>query len=259
MTEYFSLYLPRESGFHNLNPLTKCTLAGLFLVLGLILPGIWTAPFVFALVLLPVALWAKVLSIFSARVARVVLPFAVSLFLIQGLFWQGGTPLLDLYILSFKKEGLLFAAETTGRILIIVSSFILLSLTTKPDALMITLSQRGLPGSLTYVILSTIQIVPRFQSKASMILDAQRSRGLETEGNISKRVKALLPLVVPLVLGSLVEIENRAIALEARAFNQKGPKTSLMVVEDSSFQVAVRLFVGVFVVSLILVRLLTRY
>jgi energy-coupling factor transport system permease protein len=101
---------------------------------------------------------------------------------------------------------------------------------------MISLNQKGAPASLTYVVLTTIQVIPRFQSKASTILDAQRSRGLETGGSYIRRARALLPLIGPLVIGSLVEVEQRAIALEARAFRRKGPKTSLLELHDSKSQ-----------------------
>jgi energy-coupling factor transport system permease protein len=122
----------------------------------------------------------------------------------------------------------------------IVSSFLLLTFTTRPDGLKLALNQRGVPNSIAYIILSTMQIVPRFQAKANTILDAQRSRGLETEGNLLVRFRALLPLIQPLLLGSIVDIEERAIALEVRAFGRGGPKTSLLVLHDTTLQRIIR-------------------
>ena len=106
-------------------------------------------------------------------------------------------------------------------------------LSTHPSTLMTALTQRGLPPSLTYIIVSTLQIIPQMQLKASTIIDAQRSRGLETQGGLHRRVSALLPLVGPLVFGSLVDVEERAIAIEARAFKAKRTKTSLIEIPDS--------------------------
>jgi len=105
---------------------------------------------------------------------------------------------------------------------------------------MLALSQRGFPNSIAYIMLATMQIVPRFQAKANTILDAQRSRGLETEGNLLVRLRALLPLIQPLLLGSIVDIEERAIALEVRAFGRQGPKTSLLVLHDTPAQRVLR-------------------
>jgi energy-coupling factor transport system permease protein len=106
---------------------------------------------------------------------------------------------------------------------------------------MTALTQRGLPPSLTYIIVSTLQIIPQMRNKANTIIDAQRSRGLETQGGLHRRVNALLPLVGPLVFGSLVDVEERAIAIEARAFKARRTKTSLTEIPDSPRQGAFRL------------------
>lgn len=254
----FSLYTDRNSGLNRLNPLTMLALVGFCLVAGLALPGAWAPYAVFLLAILPLAAWGRVLLPFLRAALKIALPFAVSVTLIQGLFWTGGTPVLHLGPLSLKREGLIFAAQSTGRILAVLGSFLLLSLTTRTDALMIALSQRGVPKSLTYIVLATLQIAPRFQAKANTILDAQRARGLEVEGGVGRRVRALIPLTIPLVLGSIVDIEERAIALEARAFSRSGPKTSLLVLRDSRTQRVSRWLLLVGMAAAVILGLLLR-
>lgn len=112
----------------------------------------------------------------------------------------------------------------------------LLMLATRPDQLMQGLVERGFSYRLGYVIVTPMQIIPRFQSKAQMILNAQRSRGLETGGSIIHRVRMLLPLIGPLILGSIIDIDERAIALEARGFNYPVQKTHLNILVDSPKQ-----------------------
>jgi energy-coupling factor transport system permease protein len=236
MTNAFSLYAPRSSALHRLHPLTMLTLVLFCLVAGLALPGPWGPYVIFLLVILPLAALGQVLPNLLSTALKIALPFAISVFLIQGLFWTGGTPVVELGPLSLKSEGLWFALQSAGRVLAVVSSFLLLSLTTRPDALMIALDQRGAPKTLTYIVLATMQIAPRFQAKARTILDAQRARGLETEGGLARRIAALLPLVVPLALGSIIDIEERAMALDARAFSRPGHKTSLLALPDSTGQ-----------------------
>lgn len=240
MSASFSLYIQRESGMHRLHPLTKLALVGFCLVLGLFLPGIWLTYAAFALIILPLAAWAGILPPFLRAVLKTALPVIISVFLVQGLFWPGGTPIFRLGPLSLKEEGVMFAFRSAGRFLMVVGSFLLLTFTTRPDGLMLALSERGFPKSMAYVLLATMQIIPRFQAKANTILDAQRSRGLETEGSLLVRVRALLPLIQPLLLGSIVDIEERAIALEVRAFGRGGPKTSLLVLHDTTGQKIVR-------------------
>lgn len=241
MPEPASLYIKKPSGLHHLHPLTKLVIAAFTLTASLAVPGMLTGYAIFLVILLPLAVWGQISRELSKWIWRLVLPFAISVFLVQGLFWTGGTPVLEIGPVSFKQEGLEFAVTSTGRILSVVGGLLLLALATRPDALMISLTQRGAPASLSYIVLTTIQLVPRFQAKAATILDAQRSRGLQTEGSYVIRAKALLPLIGPLVIGSLVEVEQRAIALEARAFKRKGPKSSLLELKDSYAQKVLRL------------------
>jgi energy-coupling factor transport system permease protein len=106
-----------------------------------------------------------------------VLPFALSLFLIQGLLWPGGSPVARLGPLSLKAEGLAFALASTGRILMIVSSFLLLALSTRPDLLMIALAQRGFPSTLSYIVVTTIQIVPYFRVGRNILVPSAQRAG----------------------------------------------------------------------------------
>lgn len=255
MAPALSLYLPRPSGLHRLHPLTKLWLALFLFVCGLALPGVLGAYVAFAVFVVPLAVWGTVLRPLLTGAVRVVLPFAISLVLVQGLFWPRGTPLFGVGPLTFKVEGLLFAARSTGRILMVVSSFLLFALSTRPDALALTLAQRGVPKSLTYILVATLQIIPRFQARAATILAAQQSRGLEIHGNLRRRARALIPLIAPLVLGSLVDIEERAIALESRGFSRQGPKTSLLVLPDSRSQAAIRRALALASLAIIGVRL----
>jgi energy-coupling factor transport system permease protein len=252
VTASLSLYAPRESGLHRLHPLTKIVFALLGVVAGVTLPGVWPNYVVFFLALIPLAIWGRILPEFLRSLLKVALPIAVSLFVIQGLFWTGGTPVVQFGPFSIKAEGIEFAAKTTGRILVLMGSILIFVLTTRPDHLMIALNQRGVPKTLNYVLVSAIQLVPRFQAKANAILDAQRARGLETEGSFMRRVRALLPVSIPLVLGSIVDVEERAIALEARGFSREGPKTSYQVLLDTQAQRIARLLMLLGAVALVI-------
>lgn len=236
MSGTYGLYIDRQTVIHRLHPLTKLGYVITCLIIGWLIPGIWSPWFVLLLGIVPVALLARVLPNVALNTLKTAVPFAISLFIIQGLFWTGGTVLQQLGPLSLKAEGVWFAIRGTGRITVAISGFLLLNYTTRSDELMLALSQKGLPNSISYVILSALQIVPRFQAKANTILDAQRSRGLETEGNFVVRTRALLPMVLPLILGSIVDIDERAIALEVRAFGRQGPRTSLLTLHDTAAQ-----------------------
>ena len=235
-----TLFAARPSAVHALNPLTKLTLAIGAVVAAAALETLPAVLAVYLLVLVPLAARAQVLPIFLRTCARVVWPFALSLFPIQGFFAEGTNILFTLGPFSLKAEGLWIAAFLTARLLVGLGAATLLMLTTRPDHLMQSLVQRGLPGQLAYIVVTALQIIPGFQARAQAILDSQRSRGLETEGGLLRRVRALAPLVSPLLLGSLMDLEERAIALEARAFTRQGTKTSLTELQDGRGEPAAR-------------------
>ena len=236
MTTSVSLYIAGDSGLHRLNPLTKLILTLTLIAAGFAIPFAWASYAIFLVVILPLSYWGGIWKQMIRAVWKIVLPFAISVILIQGLLWGKGTTLFTLGPFSVEKEGIVFALTSVGRITLVISSFLLLAMATRPDSLMSALFGIGLPGAITYIVVTTIQIIPRFQVKAAVIIDAQRSRGLKTEGNFLQRARSLLPLIMPLVLSSLVDVEERAIAIEARAFNAPGPKTSLMTINDSRVQ-----------------------
>jgi energy-coupling factor transport system permease protein len=138
------------------------------------------------------------------------------------------------------QESLMFAFRNATRVIVMVSAFTFMLLTTHPSELMSDLTRRGLPGQFAYVIISTLQILPQMQAKAQTIISAQRSRGLDTESSFLKRMGSLSPLIGPLVFGSLAEVEERAIAIEARGFTSKKVKTSLHEIPDHSSDKIIR-------------------
>ena len=231
------IYLADRSGrLHRLNPITKVVLTLALIASAFLSPGVWASWLAFGCIVLPLSLWGGIAGPLLRAAARITLPFAISLFVIQGLFFPGGTPILSLGPVSFKAEGLQFAFLFASRLFLMSSVFMLLLLTTHPGLLMLALAQRGLPSNLAYIVVATLQIVPRFQARAASILDAQRARGLETTGSLLRRLRAIVPLVGPLVLASLVDVEERAIAIEARGFRLNRPKTSLIDIPDSSWE-----------------------
>jgi energy-coupling factor transport system permease protein len=88
--------------------------------------------------------------------------------------------------------------------------------------------------------MATLEAVPAMVERASVIGSAQRARGLDTEGSVRARLRGVLPLVGPVILSSLTEVEERSLALEVRAFGRPGRRQLLWRIPDSSAQRAVR-------------------
>lgn len=231
-----TLYIDRPSGLHALHPLSKLAISSVFLFAAATLPSSWLVLATYVVGLLPLAYWGKVFKPFIRTNAILIWPFALSLFIIQGLFTPGEQVLLQIGPFSLTLEGIALAWTFTTRLLVWLGAATLLMICTRPDHLMLSLTEIGLPRQIGYIVLTAMQIIPRFQGRAEMILDAQQARGLETRGSLIHRLRQLIPLVSPLIISSLLELDERAIALEARGFSRRGPRTSLIQLQDTSWQ-----------------------
>jgi energy-coupling factor transport system permease protein len=98
-------------------------------------------------------------------------------------------------------------------------------------------------------------MVPRLQARTGAILDAQQARGLAISGSIRQRVRALVPLVGPVILGSLIDVRERTFALEARGFGARRGRTAYRVVADPSIDRLVRLVLVFGIVAVVVVTL----
>lgn len=227
-----SIYSQGNSRIHRLNPLTKLTAALLLIAAAYLLPGLFTPLALFGVLVL-LAYAAGVAGPFLWTALKALLPITFSLFLIQGVLFPpaGATP-FRLGPLTLTYEGLAFAFLTSSRLLTLSAAMLLLLRTTPTGDLVQSLVERGLPRNIGYVLLAALQIAPDMSARATAILEAQRSRGLETEGTV-RRLRALPALVGPLIVGALVDTEERAMALESRAFMAQGPKTTLRDIPDT--------------------------
>ncbi|WP_147822617.1 energy-coupling factor transporter transmembrane component T family protein [Salidesulfovibrio onnuriiensis] len=245
----------REGFLHRLNPLTKLTAAGTLAAAAFLLPEAWWNFPLWFLALLPLAVAGRLARPFLKTVAAMYLPFAGFLFLIHGLFHPASEDeLFRLWIFSVQSGPLLYAAGVAGRVLVMLSAFTLLFLSTHPGRLMQDLQRRGLHWALAYVVTATLQFLPLVRERARTILQAQQARGLDTGGSLGNRIRALLPLLGPLFHGVLMEVEDRALALETRGVMRSGPRQFLTRIEDPAPEKAARWFCLACLLLLILWR-----
>jgi len=116
------------------------------------------------------------------------------------------------------------------RFLILISAFSIFFLTTRPDDLGAALEKMGVPYDYSFMFTTAVRYVPVLATEALTIMDAQRSRGLEMEkGNIVKRVKNFIPVLIPLLVNSIRRSLEMAEAMESRAWGATKKRTSLYV------------------------------
>lgn len=223
-------FRPGDTWLHRRNPVTK------------LLAVVWTAVAAFLVppLALPLLMGVAVGAAASTdllmpvlRSLRIPVLLFVSILLVNAFFYPG--PLDRLFAIGpvgLSWEGIVFGLVSASRILVVFVASILFLFTTLPDDLLEALVDKGASHRLAFVVLSAIQLVPRLQARAGAILDAQQARGLRVTGSLVARARAVVPLVGPIVLGSLIDVRERTLALEARGFGARRDRTAYRVVQD---------------------------
>ena len=178
----------------------------------------------------------------------------IAIFIIQSIFLPSGEVLLKIGIISVYKEGLFKAIILTSRITAFVSILTLLILITPAKDFTIALEKKGLNPKAAFILLLSLQMIPEMKKQANVIMNSQKARGVETEGNILVRAKALIPVFIPLVLSSIVNTEEKAITLEARGFSIGEKRTILDDIKETEYDKKVKIFLMVFLILCIIWR-----
>lgn len=198
------------SPFHRLDPRVKLLVAIEFFVLSLL---VLTVPAI-ALILLAILLVAAVAKSLR-RIGRTIVFsgfFAVFIFAVNFLFGLG---LSNAILYSF-------------RFLAIISSTSLFFVTTSPDELEQIMKWMKVPRDVVFAFVTAVRFIPVVMLDAFQIMDAQKSRGLEFEkGSVVRRVRNMVPILIPLVVNSVIRSGELAEAMESRAYGSTPKPTSL--------------------------------
>ena len=155
---------------------------------------------------------------------------------VLNVFLTGGTPIWQLGFLKITREGLSYAALMVIRIVFLVFGTSLLTYTTSPiqltdglEALLRPFSKIGLPSHELAMMMSiALRFIPTLLEETDKIMKAQTARGADFEsGNIVKRAKALIPLLVPLFISAFRRADELATAMECRCYHGGNNRTKL--------------------------------
>ena len=169
--------------------------------------------------------------------ALATLPLVISIMLINTFLFPGADdPIGSVGPFTATWTGLIAATQAALRVVAFALSVAVFSLTTATDDLLTDLERRGLGRRGAFVISAAARTIPRMLERASEIVDAQRARGLDTQGAPLRRIRGVLPLAGPMISSALGDVEERTLALEARAFSAPGGRTMIRSLPDSLFQ-----------------------
>ncbi len=242
-------YRPGTSWLHRRNPLTKLLAVALVLLATFLLSAV-VLPVLFAL--LVVVAWSTGLGRDILRALRIPAVLVISIIVVNALFFPAATDrLVSVGPFAVTREGLSFGLISAGRLIVAFLVLVAFLFTTLADDLLESLVARGASHRIAFVVLSAVQMVPRMQERAGSILDAQQARGLAVSGSFRQRARALVPLIAPVLLSSLIDVRERTFALEARGFGARPGRSAYRVVVDPPIDRWIRLAIVVAMVGVV--------
>ena len=242
-------YYPAESVIHRLDPRVK--FAGTFIYIvslfvfktfwGFILPAVWLAA---------VVALAKIPPKYLLKGLRPVL-FLLLFMTAMNLLVTQGEVIAQWWIIKITKEGIKTAGFMGLRLALLVMGSSLMTYTTTPTALTAAMERIFRPlkifqvpvHELAMMMSIALRFIPILLEETDRIMKAQQARGADFEsGNILKRAKAMLPILVPLFVSAFRRAGDLAQAMEARCYHGGEGRTKL-----HPLKYAARDFVGYFI------------
>ncbi len=223
-------YFPADSVIHKIDPRIKFVL--LILILAVLLffsttyltLGISTVFILFTLLLskIPLKMYFKNL--------KAILPIIIFTAIINTFYAKGGIVLIDWWIFEITSEGVSRAVFMAARVCLLILISATLTYTVTPNDLTEALERLLSPlkifglGSavhiLTMMMTIALRFIPILIEETGKIMNAQRSRGADIEsGGFIQRIKALIPILIPLFVMSIRRSYELAEAMECRCYN----------------------------------------
>lgn len=193
----------------------------------------------FAMIAVFAYLCMKVSKISLKFIVRGLKPilFIVAFTFLLNLFLSSGDDVLAKWgILSITYTGIRNAVFMAVRLILLVTCTQLLTLTTSPiqltdglERLFTPLKKIGFPAHELAMMMSiALRFIPTLIEETDKITKAQKARGADFEtGGVIKRVKAMIPLLVPLFVGAFRRADELAMAMEARCYRGGSGRTKM--------------------------------
>lgn len=234
-------YFPGNSFIHRLDPRTKLIMlvvyiVALFVAVSWISYGVMLAFLILCIAVSRIPL-KSILKGMKPLLVILVFTGLLNLFLTDG-----NTVLVSFWVITITLEGIVRAVLMVARILMLVTGTFLLTYTTSPialtdglEALMSPLKKLRLPvHELAMMMCIALRFIPTLIEETDKIMSAQKARGADFEtGNLLQRVKALIPILIPLFISAFRRADELATAMECRCYHGGDGRTKMKLLRYS--------------------------
>lgn len=230
-------YFPGNSVIHRLDPRMKILLALALIVIVFLIDSLWGFAYL-AVFIAVVVIFAQVGAASVIRSIRPLLFIIVFTFVLNLFFYGGPTVLVQWGQVKLTEEGIFRAILIVLRLAFLIFSTSLLTLTTSPmqltdgmESLMKPLGRIRFPVHEMAMMMSiALRFIPTLADETERIMKAQMARGAEFDsGNVLKRARNMVPLLVPLFVSAFKRADELALAMESRCYRGGEGRTKMKV------------------------------
>ena len=227
-------YYQTDSVVHRLDPRVKLIATIIFIISLFCVDNIW-GYLIAAVFLAGCIKLSNVPFKFMVRGMRAIL-FLLLITVAFNLFLTPGEPLVQIWKLTISKEGLALAVTMAIRLSFLIIGSSVMTLTTTPnnltdgmESLMKPLNKLKVPVHEIAMMMSiALRFIPILLEETDKIMKAQIARGADFEsGNVIKKAKAMVPLLVPLFISAFRRANDLAMAMEARCYRGGEHRTKM--------------------------------
>ena len=218
-------YVPGNSIIHRLDPRIKLAIS-LVLIIGLFFINTFWGYLFVALFIFSIFAVAKIKISYVIRGIRPLMFILILTFLLH-VFMDAGEVLFKLGPLTATLEGTLAGLKMVIRLVLLVISTSCLTLTTSPmeltdgiESILRPLQKIGVPAhEFAMMMTIALRFIPTLIEETDKIMKAQMARGADFEsGNILRRAKSMIPILVPLFVSAFRRADELATAMEVRCY-----------------------------------------
>ena len=231
-------HFPGNSLVHRFDPRLKLVLTIVYIVLlfaasnplGLTLSILFLAA-MYTVAKIPLKMIGKSL--------KPILPIVIFTAVLNLFFVSGeGEPLVHIWFLTIYAEGVRYAVLMAVRVMALIAGTSLLTYTTSPIVLTDAIEQLLKPlgklhfpvHELAMMMSIALRFIPTLIEETDKIMNAQKARGAQLDtGKMTERVKALVPVLIPLFISAFRRADELAMAMECRCYHGGEGRTRLRV------------------------------
>lgn len=261
----FGQYYPSKSFIHKCDPRTKL----LFLIVYIV--AIFTSKNFYALgacaaVFVLIAIFSGVPFKSLLRSVKAILFLLIFTAVLSLFFHEGGNVVFKWWKIEITDEAIYYTIFLAVRLFLLVLGSAILTLTTTPvaltdgiESLLYPLKLLHVPVHVFALIMSiALRFIPILTDETTRIMNAQKARGGDFEsGSLFKRVKAVIPILIPLIISAFRRAEELGDAMDARCYSGSTVRTKYKKLTFGWRDVIGFLLGAALLVSIILLRIFT--